>query len=591
MASALGRPAWSRGSARPPRARGGAGGVPRRPAALVFPSGYQTNLGVLTALAGRDDLIVSDALNHASLVDGCRLSRARVAVYPHADARAARRLLAAGTQFRRRILVTESLFSMDGDSAPLGALTDVAAATDSILVVDEAHAFGVLGPGGRGLCAAARVVPDVLIGTLGKAAGTAGGFVAGAQALRDLLVNRARTFIFTTALPPPVAAAATAAVGLIRGAEGDQRRARLAKRQRSLGEALVGRGSGRGIPDGPILPVRLGSEARALAVAEALRARGFFIPAIRPPTVPAGSSRLRITLSAAHEPARSTGWRPPRRAARMTSARRRRGLFVTGRTRASARRWSPPACSALRAAGAWCRSRSSRSRPAAIPSPPTPAASGAAPAAHPADDVCLHACRYRRRRRWRRRRPAPDRPLRRRRPRHALGQRGDFLLVEGAGGLLVPTPTAQTTADLAARIGLPLLVVGRMALGTINHVALTLAEARAGGLPSPAASSAAPTEIGPHESGNVELIAALTGRRPLGVVPHLTAAARDDDRCADAVATRSATTGVCGCARVRARRYLTVATALRAGLGRGAALASSGRSPRDGTRPRPRTPW
>ncbi len=273
-----------------------------RPAALVFPSGYQTNVGVLTALAGRDDLIVSDALNHASLVDGCRLSRARVAIYPHGDARAARRLLAAGTPFRRRILVTESLFSMDGDAAPLGALTDAAAATDSILVVDEAHAFGVLGPGGRGLCAAARVVPDVLIGTLGKAAGTAGGFVTGAAPLRDLLVNRARTFIFTTALPPPVAAAAAAAVGLIAGAEGEQRRARLAARQRSFGEALVGRGLLARIPDGPIVPVRLGSETRALAVAEALAARGFFVPAIRPPTVPAGSSRLRVTLSAAHEP-------------------------------------------------------------------------------------------------------------------------------------------------------------------------------------------------------------------------------------------------------------------------------------------------
>jgi len=272
-----------------------------RPAALVFPSGYQTNIGVLTALAGRDDLIVSDALNHASLVDGCRLSRARVAVYPHADARAAGRLLAAGPQFRRRILVTESLFSMDGDLAPLGALTDAAAATDSILVVDEAHAFGVFGPGGRGLCAAARVVPDVLIGTLGKAAGTAGGFVAGAAPLRDLLVNRARTFIFTTALPPPVAAAAAAAVELIAGAEGDRRRARLAERQRSLGEALVARGLLGRTPDGPIVPVLLGSEARALAVAVALAARGFFVPAIRPPTVPAGSSRLRITLSAAHE--------------------------------------------------------------------------------------------------------------------------------------------------------------------------------------------------------------------------------------------------------------------------------------------------
>ena len=273
-----------------------------RPAALVFPSGYQTNIGALTALAGRDDLIVSDALNHASLVDGCRLSRARVAIYPHADARAAGRLLAAGTQFRRRILVTESLFSMDGDAAPLGPLADAAAATDSILVVDEAHAFGVLGPGGRGLSAAARVVPDVLIGTLGKAAGTAGGFVAGAAPLRDLLVNRARTFIFTTALPPPVAAAAAAAVELIAGAEGEHRRARLAEHQRSLGQALVQRGLLPRPPDGPIVPVHLGSEARALAVAQALAARGFFVPAIRPPTVPPGSSRLRITLSAAHQP-------------------------------------------------------------------------------------------------------------------------------------------------------------------------------------------------------------------------------------------------------------------------------------------------
>ena len=144
-------------------------------------------------------------------------------------------------------------------------------------------------------------MPDVLIGTLGKAAGTAGGFVTGAAPLRDLLVNRARTFIFTTALPPPVAAAAAAAVELIAGAEGEHRRARLAERQRSLGEALVGRGLLGRPPDGPIVPVRLGSEARALAVAEALAARGFFVPAIRPPTVPPGSSRLRITLSAAHE--------------------------------------------------------------------------------------------------------------------------------------------------------------------------------------------------------------------------------------------------------------------------------------------------
>ncbi len=275
----------------------------RRPAALAFPSGYQTNLGVLTALAGRDDLIVSDALNHASLVDGCRLSRARVEIYPHADAAAARRLLTAEGPFRRRVLVTESLFSMDGDAAPLAELAEAASTSDAILVVDEAHAFGVLGPEGRGLCAAAGVEPDVLIGTLGKAVGSAGGFAAGPPALRELLVNRARTFIFTTALPPPVAAAAAAAVDLIAGPDGESRRAQLTERRQALGDALVGRGLIAAVPAGPILPLVLGSEARALAVAEALRARGLFIPAIRPPTVPAGSSRLRITLSSAHEPA------------------------------------------------------------------------------------------------------------------------------------------------------------------------------------------------------------------------------------------------------------------------------------------------
>jgi len=274
-----------------------------RPATLVFPTGYQTNIGVVTALAGRDDLIVSDALNHASLVDGCRLSRARVAIYRHGDARAARRLLAAGSRYRRRLLVTESLFSMDGDAAPLAALAEAAAATDSILVVDEAHAFGVVGPGGRGLCAAAGIVPDVLIGTLGKAVGSAGGFASGPNALRDLLVNRARTFIFTTALPPPAAAAAEAGLRLIAGPEGEQRRAVLAERRRSLGEALVARGAIPAIPPGPILPVLLGAESRALGVAAALNERGLFIPAIRPPTVPPGSSRLRITLSSAHEPA------------------------------------------------------------------------------------------------------------------------------------------------------------------------------------------------------------------------------------------------------------------------------------------------
>jgi 8-amino-7-oxononanoate synthase len=277
-----------------------------RPAALVFPSGYQTNLGVLTALARPDDLIVSDALNHASLIDGCRLSRARVAVYPHRDARAAERLLAEGRAARRRLLVTESIFSMDGDAAPLADLADLADKHDAILIVDEAHAFGVLGPRGRGLAAAAGIEPDVLIGTLGKAAGAAGGFVAGSDPLRDFLVNRARTFIFTTALPPPVAAAAAAALVLLDGPEGDERRARLRDRRAWLSERLaalrpLALSGFVDCPESPILPFVLGTEARALAVSAGLAERGVFVPAIRPPTVPVGTARLRITLSAAHE--------------------------------------------------------------------------------------------------------------------------------------------------------------------------------------------------------------------------------------------------------------------------------------------------
>lgn len=276
-----------------------------RPAALVFPSGYQANLGVVTALAGPDDLVVSDALNHASLIDGCRLSRARIAVYPHANAEAAAAALASAPAARRRLLVTESLFSMDGDAAPVAELANVARDNDAILVVDEAHAVGVHGPAGRGLCAAAGVAPDVLVGTLGKALGAGGGFVAGSSVLREYLVNRARTFIFTTALPPPVAAAATRALEIAAGPEGDQRRNHLA----DLGRLLTGRlaplggwAAGGTVPIGPIFPFLLGDNERALHVSAELRRRSFFVPAIRPPTVPDGTARLRITLSAAHRP-------------------------------------------------------------------------------------------------------------------------------------------------------------------------------------------------------------------------------------------------------------------------------------------------
>jgi 8-amino-7-oxononanoate synthase len=271
-------------------------------AVLLFSTGYQANVGVLTALAGPEDLIVSDAANHASLIDGCRLSRATVRVYPHLDTNAARAALAHPGSYRRRLLVTESLFSMDGDAAPLVELATAVRQHGGILIVDEAHALGVLGPGGRGLCAEAGVVPDVLIGTLGKAFGSFGGFVAGGVSLRAFLVNRARTFIYTTALPPPVAAASMAAARLLAGPEGDERRALFHSNARLLAEALSPLGRPTPPPRGGIFPIIVGSDERALAVSRGLAEHGFFVPAIRPPTVPEGAARLRITISSDHQP-------------------------------------------------------------------------------------------------------------------------------------------------------------------------------------------------------------------------------------------------------------------------------------------------
>ncbi len=266
------------------------------PAALLFPTGYQTNLGVITALAGPQDLVVSDAANHASIIDACRLSRATVAVYAHRDASGAAGALHQGHRFRRRFIVTESLFSMDGDIAPLRQLAETARHARAALVVDEAHAIGGLGPGGRGLCAAVGIVPDVLVGTLGKAFGSYGGFAVGTLALRSTLVNRARSFLFTTAPPPALAAAAHAALQIIQGPEGDALRDRLAGNIQRLRAKL----SSSGAPVSPIIPLVLGSEKAAVFKSNILKSHGIFVQAIRPPTVPEGTDRLRITVSAGH---------------------------------------------------------------------------------------------------------------------------------------------------------------------------------------------------------------------------------------------------------------------------------------------------
>ena len=268
-------------------------------AALLFPSGYHANIGVVTALLGPNDAVFSDALNHASIIDGCRLSRAEVFVYPHRDTAALACLLRDSTA-RRRLIVTDSIFSMDGDHAPLTEICAIAAEHDAMVMVDEAHCTGVLGRSGAGLVEELGLSDQVTVqmGTLGKALGCAGAFVAGERSLIELLVNRARSFIYTTALPPPVVAAVDAALDLV--AREPERRTRVRALAADLRARLVRLGLT--VPDGegPILPVIVGESERAMAWSRALLERGVFVQAIRPPTVPPGTARLRVTLMATH---------------------------------------------------------------------------------------------------------------------------------------------------------------------------------------------------------------------------------------------------------------------------------------------------
>jgi 8-amino-7-oxononanoate synthase len=266
------------------------------PAALVFPTGYAANVGLLAALAGPEDLVVSDELNHASLIDGIRLSRARVSVVPHLEISAVERALrerGRGNAF----VVTESYFSMDADAPDLRALRGLCDAHGAALVVDEAHALGVLGQGGRGLCAEAGVRPDALMGTFGKAFGAAGAFVAGCPALVTWLWNRARTFVFSTGLSPSVAAAAYA--GLRTARDEPARRQRVVSAAGQFRRALAERGVGAS-GFGHIVPWVIGDSGAALRAATGLRARGIDVMAIRPPSVPEGKARLRFTVTAAH---------------------------------------------------------------------------------------------------------------------------------------------------------------------------------------------------------------------------------------------------------------------------------------------------
>ena len=271
-----------------------------RERAVVFSTGYMANLGLARAVAGRDATVYSDQLNHASLIDGGRLSGAKLQRYPHGDVAALERQLAA-QESGAALVLTDGVFSMDGDLAPLPALAAACSEYGAYLAVDDAHGLGVIGATGRGSLEQFGLTPTqvpALVGTFGKAFGTFGAFVAGSEDLVDTLIQRARTYIYTTALPPAVAAATRAALAVsVAESWRRERVLTLTRRFRALATAA---GIRLGPSETPIQPILQGSAESAMRASNALLERGFFVAAIRPPTVPADTSRLRITLSAAH---------------------------------------------------------------------------------------------------------------------------------------------------------------------------------------------------------------------------------------------------------------------------------------------------
>ncbi|MDP2689389.1 MAG: 8-amino-7-oxononanoate synthase [Deltaproteobacteria bacterium] len=269
-------------------------------AALLFNSGYNANLGCITALSDRNTEIFSDRLNHASIADACVLSRAKVRRYPNRDADSLERLLKKSPA-RRKLIVTDGVFSMDGTIAPLMELVALSERFGATLIIDDAHATGVIGPGGKGSLEHFGIKDNpsiVRMGTLGKALGSFGAFIAGSKALMELLTSKARPFIFTTALPPAVCAASSKAIEILEARP--ELVERLGENEQRLREGLNGMGLDTMGSETPIIPIAVGDAGRAVALSQRLLDAGVFIQAIRPPTVPAGSSRLRATVTAAH---------------------------------------------------------------------------------------------------------------------------------------------------------------------------------------------------------------------------------------------------------------------------------------------------
>ncbi|PYK10819.1 MAG: 8-amino-7-oxononanoate synthase [Verrucomicrobia bacterium] len=277
-------------------------------AALCFSSGYAAALGTIPALVTKNDVVLLDKLCHASLIDGAKLSGAILRVFPHNSLRKLESLLEWARREhpgKRVLIVTESVFSMDGDRAPLRELVKLKKRFDALLMLDEAHAVGVIGPNGRGLAAQENLNEDidVQMGTLSKALGTSGGYICGSRDLIEWLINRARSFIYSTAPPPAIAAAALAAVNFLSSSEGEERRLLLGERIKLMQELLprTGLNKEQSAVSSAILPWLVGDEQAALDLATALKSEGFLVPAIRYPTVAKGSARLRITVTAAHE--------------------------------------------------------------------------------------------------------------------------------------------------------------------------------------------------------------------------------------------------------------------------------------------------
>lgn len=445
--------------------------------ALLFPSGWQANAGVIGALCGRGDAVVSDALNHASIIDGAKGSRARVLVFAHNDLDALDRRLGDARGARRRIVVVESVFSMDGDVAPLGAIHEICVKHDALLVVDEAHATGLIGPRGAGAWAAARLDDSHLgarIVTGGKALGVGGAFVVGTRALRDHLVNHARAFVFTTAVSPAVSGALVAAIELARGST------ERAERALDVAKTIAARCNAPA-PASVIVPIVVGDNARALELASRCRERGLDVRAVRPPTVPEGTARLRISCHA-HNDAQAIDdlvatLAPALAAPRQDTVQVRRPLRAiavvgtdtdVGKTvvsailaRASARRgraayWKPVQTGTESDTDEVKRLTADLRLEIVPPEYELPLAASPHSAAAAAgvkidfNGLCAKFGAVVR---------APDR---------------DTLVIELAGGLIVPLDDRWTQADWLVRTGVEVVLVARTGLGTLNHTLLSL---------------------------------------------------------------------------------------------------------------------